>query len=93
MAQESSFRWITVDQAVENVLMRYPTTALIFLQYGRMHVNYSDPAFHLFPTYPKMTVGEYISSNRLNRESILRLLNAAAESEEYGKQFLAAKKK
>ena len=86
MDKISNERLIEPDQKVDDVLARYPTTSLVFVQYGRMHVDTSDPMFHLFPTYPSMTVGEYIASNRLNKETMLRLLNAAAESEEYSKR-------
>ncbi len=88
MKEESKLRLVTADHQLEEVLMRYPTTALIFLQYGRMHIDQSDPVFHLFSTYPPMTVSEYAPLNCLDLEGLLRLLNAAAESEEYSKQFI-----
>ena len=92
MEEERNYKLITADQQVKEVLMGYPTTALIFPLYGRIQIDQSDPVFHLFPTYPPMTVGEYVSLNRIDKETLLRLLNAAAESEEYSKSFMNSHK-
>ena len=72
-------RWITVDSRVNDTLARYPSTAPVFLQFGRLYV---DRPGELYPSFPGLTVGEFARNNRVDLEPLLVELNAAAESEE-----------
>ena len=72
-------RWITVDSRVNDTLARYPSTARVFLQFGRLYV---DRPGELYPSFPGLTVGEFARNNRVDLEPLLVELNASAESEE-----------
>lgn len=72
-------RWITVDSRVNDTLARYPSTAPVFLQVGRLYV---DRPGELYPSFPGLTVDEFARNNRVDLEPLLVELNAAAESEE-----------
>jgi hypothetical protein len=72
-------RWVTTDSRVNETLARYPSTAPVFLQFGRLYV---DRAGELGLSFPGLTVGEFARKNRVDLEPLLVELNAAAESEE-----------
>jgi hypothetical protein len=72
-------RWITVDSRVNDTLARYPSTAPVFIQFGRL---YGDRPRELYLVFPGLMVGEYSRYNRIAVEPLLVELNAAAESEE-----------
>ena len=72
-------RWVTVESRVGDTLARYPTTAPVFIQFGRLYV---DRPRELYPVFPDLTVGEYARNNAVEIEPLLVELNAAAESEE-----------
>jgi hypothetical protein len=56
-------RWITVDSRVNDTLPRYPSTARVFLQFGRLYV---DRPGELYPSFPGLTVGEFARNNRVD---------------------------
>ena len=72
-------RWITVDSRVNDTLARYPSTARVLLQFGRLYV---DRPGELYPSFPGLTIGEFARNNRVDLEPLLVELNAAAESED-----------
>lgn len=69
---------IDASHTVRDVLMRYPTTGPIFLQYGPMSTPRSG---ELYLRYEGLTLAKYAALNGKALEPLLRLLNAAAESE------------
>jgi hypothetical protein len=72
-------RWVTVESRVNDTLARYPSTAPVFVQFGRVYV---DRPQEIYPAFPGLTVGEYARHNGVALEPLLVELNAAAESEE-----------
>jgi hypothetical protein len=75
--------WVTDDWLVDEVLQRYPSTSAIFLQYGPACRTRPD---RLFPDYPPMTVKEYTDLRGVNKKSLLRHLNAFAETEAFARK-------
>lgn len=71
---------ITADSLVADVVRRYPRTGPIFTQRGRLFV--ARPR-ELYASYPAQTVAEWAALNRVALEPLLRLLNRAAEAEEF----------
>jgi hypothetical protein len=72
-------RWVTVESRVNDTLARYPSTAPVFIQFGRLYV---DRPRDIYPGFPGLTVGEYARHSGVALEPLLVELNAAAESEE-----------
>jgi hypothetical protein len=72
-------RWITTDSRVNDTLARYPSTAAVFLQFGRLYV---DRPGELYPSFPGLPGGVFARNNRVDLEPLLVELNASAESEE-----------
>ena len=68
---------ITADWPVDEVLRRFPATGPIFLQHGGM---LEAGRGQVYPTYPAMTVAEYAARNGVETETLLKALNAEAES-------------
>ena len=74
---------VTADAVVNEILSRFPSAGPILLQHGRVvHARKGE----LYASYPKLTVAEYASLNRVDLESLLGLLNAAAESDEFARR-------
>src|SRR5688572_3607781 len=71
---------ITEEWLVDDVLQRYPSTSVVFLQYGPANRTQSGRPF---PDYPRMNLQEYAEVRGVNKESVLRALNAAAETERF----------
>ncbi len=71
---------ITEEWLVGDVLQRYPSTSVIFLQHGPASRIQSG---RLFADYPRMNLQEYADLREVSKESVLRALNAAAETERY----------
>jgi hypothetical protein len=71
---------ITDAWLVDEVLQRYPSTSVIFLQHGP--ASRTQPG-RLFSDYPRMTLQEYADLRGVNIELLLRSLNAAAETERF----------
>ncbi|MGH7846668.1 MAG: hypothetical protein ACREQW_16090 [Candidatus Binatia bacterium] len=74
---------ITDERLVNEVLLRYPSTSVIFLQHGP--ASRTLPG-RLFPDYPPMTVKEYADLRGVSIEFLLRSLNAAAETERFARR-------
>ena len=53
-------RWVTVESRVNDTLARYPSTAPVFVQFGRLYV---DRPQEIYPAFPGLTVGEYARHN------------------------------
>ena len=77
-------RWITTDSRVNDTLARYPSTAPVFIQFGRLYV---DRPRELYLSFPGLTVGEFARNNRVDLEPLLVELNATAESEEAARRL------
>jgi hypothetical protein len=74
---------ITEEWLVDYVLQRYPSTSVIFLQHGpASRIQSGRP----FPDYPRMNLQEYAAVRGVSKESVLRALNAAAETERFGRR-------
>jgi hypothetical protein len=71
---------ITDEWLVDDVLLRYPSTSVIFLQHGP--ASRTQPG-RLFPDYPRMNLQEYAELRGVSLELLLRSLNAAAETERF----------
>jgi hypothetical protein len=79
---EAAVERITADWPVREVIVRFPTTGPVFLQYGPM---FRVAEGHLYASYePPLTVAEFAALNRAPVERLLALLNAAAEAERLG---------
>ena len=73
-------RSIAAASLVREVISSYPNTGSIFLQHGQM---FRTSKGNLYVSYdPPLTVGDYAILNGVELGPLLRLLNAAAESEE-----------
>jgi hypothetical protein len=71
---------VTLEATVRDVIARYPSTAEIFLQQGQL---FRTRPGHLYAVYdPPLAVAEYAALNGLAPEPLLRLLRAAAETDE-----------
>lgn len=71
---------ITGEWLVDDVLLRYPSTSVIFVQHGPASRTQPD---RLFPDYPRMNLQEYAALRGVSLEVLLRSLNAAAETERF----------
>jgi hypothetical protein len=67
-----------VDSRINDVVARWPGTAPVFIQLGRLYV---DRPGELYPAFPGLTVGDFARYNRVDLEPLLVELNAEAESE------------
>jgi hypothetical protein len=76
---EDSPRRITADSTISEILERYPEAGPILLQHGRM---FKAEKGRLYAEYARMSVSEYAAANRIDLASLLKTLNAAAESSE-----------
>ena len=74
---------ITRDSVLSDVLDRFPEAGPILLQHGRM---FRAETGRLYAEYSRMTVGEYAALNAIEVEPLLKRLNAAAESQEFGRR-------
>jgi hypothetical protein len=71
---------IAGEWLVDEILQRYPSTSVIFLQHGP--ATRTQPG-RLFPNYPRITLQEYADLRGVSLELLLRSLNAAAETERF----------
>ena len=71
---------ITDEWCVGDVLQRYPSTSVVFLQHGPASRIQSG---RLFADYPRMNLQEYAELRGISKELLLRALNAAAETERF----------
>lgn len=71
---------ITDEWLVDDVLQRYPSTSVIFLQHGPASRIQSG---RLFADYLRMNLQEYADLRGVGKELLLRALNAAAETERF----------
>jgi hypothetical protein len=71
---------ITEEWLVDDVLQRYPSTSVMFLQHGPASRIQSG---RLFADYPRMNLQQYAELRGVSKESVLGALNAAAETERY----------
>jgi hypothetical protein len=71
---------ITDEWLVDDVLLRYPSTSVIFFQHGP--ASCTQPG-RLFPDYPRMNLQEYAELRGVSLKLLLRSLNAAAETERF----------
>ena len=71
---------ITQEWFVDEVLQRYPYTSVIFLEHGPASRTQSGRPF---PDYPRMNLQDYADLRGVSLESVLRALNAAAETERF----------
>jgi len=67
---------ISPDQTIRDVLIRYPATGSIFLQYGPM---FTVKRGELHVRYDELTLEKYAALNHVTLDPLLSLLNAAAE--------------
>jgi hypothetical protein len=74
---------ITDEWLVDDVLLRYPSTSVIFLQHGP--ASRTQPR-RLFPDYPRMNLQEYADLKGVSLELLVRSLNAAAETERFARR-------
>jgi hypothetical protein len=74
---------ITGESRVDETIKRYPSTGAIFLQRGRLYV--AQPG-GLGAIYPGRTLSEYATLSGLALEPLLRVLNAAADAEEFAQR-------
>jgi hypothetical protein len=71
---------ITEEWLVDDVLQRYASTSVIFLQHGSAsRIQSGRP----FPDYPRMNLQEYADLRGVSKKSVLRALNAAPETERF----------
>jgi hypothetical protein len=71
---------ITDEWLVDDVLQRYSSASVIFLQHGpASRIQSARP----FPIYPRMNLQEYADLRGVSKELVLRALNAAAETERF----------
>jgi hypothetical protein len=80
MEEKAYLERITDEWLVDEVLQRYPSTSVIFLQYGP--ASRTRPG-RLFSDYPRMNLQEYAELRGVSLELLLRSLNAAAETERF----------
>jgi hypothetical protein len=71
---------ITDEWLVDDVLLRYPSTSVIFLQHDP--VSLTQPG-RLFPDYLRTNLKEYADLRGVSLELLLRSLNAAVETERF----------
>ena len=80
MERAREWRRVTAEMVVSEILSRFPAVGSILLQHGRMfHARKGE----LYVSYPPLTVAEYASRSEIDLELLLRLLNAAAETDEF----------
>ena len=70
---------IAADAKLNEILERYPSVGPILVQAGRGWVNKQGD---LYAQFPDLTVAQYAELNGVEVDQVLRLLQAAAESEE-----------
>ncbi len=73
----------TVDWRVDETISRYPSTGLILLQGGRLYVAQRG---QLYATYLGLTLAEYATRNTVAIEPLLKLVNAAAETDQFAQR-------
>lgn len=71
---------ITEEWLVDEVLQRYPSTSVVFLQHGPASRIESG---RLFADYPRMNLQQYADLRGVSKQLLLRSLNAAAETERF----------
>ena len=80
MKEKDYARGITDEWLVDDVLQRYSSASVIFLQHGPPSRMQSG---RLFADYPRMNLQEYAELRGVSKELLLRALNAAAETERF----------
>jgi hypothetical protein len=77
----SGTEWVQIaaDTKLNEILERYSSVGPILVQAGRGWVNKQGD---LYAQFPDLTVAQYAELNALEIDRVLRLLQAAAESEE-----------
>jgi hypothetical protein len=80
MKEKDYARGITDEWLVDDVLQRYSSASVIFLQHGPASRMQSG---RLFADYPRMNLQEYAELRGVSKELLLRALNAAAETERF----------
>jgi len=75
---------VTEASLINDVLTHYPSTAPLFIDYGRLYV---DRPRELYASFPGLSVGEYLERNGLDRLRVLEELNAAAESDDHARRW------
>jgi hypothetical protein len=80
MKEKDYARGITDEFLVDDVLQRYSSASVIFLQHGPASRMQSG---RLFADYPRMNLQEYAELRGVSKELLLRALNAAAETERF----------
>jgi hypothetical protein len=79
---------ITVESRVKDIVERYPSTGLVFIQAGPLYVN--QPR-ELYARFPDLSVGELAERNGSDLAALLKQLEAVAEAEEAMRGAPAAK--
>ena len=70
---------IAAETKLNEILERYPSVGPILVQAGRGWVNKQGD---LYAQFPDLTVAQYAELNGVEVDRVLRLLQAAAESED-----------
>ncbi len=79
MAEASQWSSVAADSKLNELLARYPAIGPILVQAGR---GYVDRRGDLYAQFPDLTVAQYAEMNGLDVGTVVRRLQAAAESEE-----------
>ncbi len=79
---------IAAESRVNDILERYPSTGLVFIQAGPLYVNQPH---ELYARFPDLSVSELAQRNGADLAALLKRLEAVAEAEEATRGAPAAK--